>query len=39
MMLSISRPLAERKDRPSADTTPAVMVDSNPSGLPIATTS
>jgi hypothetical protein len=27
MMLSISHPLAERKDRPSADTTPAVIVD------------
>ena len=33
------RPLTERIERPSADTTPAVTVDSNPSGLPIATTS
>ncbi len=36
---SISRPVAARSDRPSADTTPAVTVDSKPSGLPIATTS
>ena len=36
---SISRPVLERSDRPSADTTPAVTVDSKPSGLPIATTS
>ena len=33
------RPLTERIERPSADTTPAVTVDSKPSGLPIATTS
>ena len=33
------RPLIERIERPSAETTPAVTVDSNPSGLPIATTS
>ena len=32
------RPLTERIERPSADTTPAVTVDSKPSGLPIATT-
>src|SRR5438105_4324050 len=36
---SMVRPLTERIERPSADTTPAVTVDSNPSGLPIATTS
>ncbi len=35
---SISRPPTERSERPSADTTPAVTVDSKPSGLPIATT-
>src|ERR1700726_498367 len=33
------RRFAERIERPSAETTPAVTVDSNPSGLPIATTS
>jgi hypothetical protein len=36
---SISRPPTERSERPSADTTPAVTVDSKPSGLPIAITS
>ncbi len=36
---SMVRPLTERIERPSADTTPAVTVDSKPSGLPIATTS
>src|SRR5476649_1283939 len=36
---SISRPEVARSERPSADTTPAVTVDSKPSGLPIATTS
>src|SRR5882757_11582721 len=35
---SMVRPLTERIDRPSAETTPAVTVDSNPKGLPIATT-
>src|SRR5258708_2297494 len=35
---SISRPDTLRSERPSADTTPAVTVDSKPSGLPIATT-
>ena len=35
---SMVRPLTERIERPSADTTPAVTVDSNPKGLPIATT-
>ena len=33
------RPETERIERPSAETTPAVTVDSKPSGLPIATTS
>ncbi len=33
------RPLTERIERPSAETTPAVTVDSKPSGLPIAITS
>ena len=36
---SISRPVCDRSERPSAETTPAVTVDSKPSGLPIATTS
>ena len=36
---SISRPLRERNERPSAEMTPAVTVDSKPSGLPMATTS
>ena len=36
---SMVRPLTERIERPSAETTPAVTVDSKPSGLPIATTS
>ena len=36
---SMVRPLAERIERPSADTTPAVTVNSKPKGLPIATTS
>ena len=36
---SMVRPLIERIERPSAETTPAVTVDSKPSGLPIATTS
>src|SRR6185437_11749199 len=36
---SINRPLRARKERPSAEMTPAVTVDSKPSGLPIATTS
>ena len=36
---SISRPERARSERPSAETTPAVTVDSKPSGLPIATTS
>ena len=36
---SISRPVRARNERPSAETTPAVTVDSKPSGLPIATTS
>ena len=35
---SMVRPLTERIERPSADTTPAVTVDSKPRGLPIATT-
>src|SRR5215831_8995616 len=35
---SISRPLEARSDRPSADTTPEVTVNSKPSGLPMATT-
>ena len=37
----VDQPAAEaaRSERPSADTTPAVTVDSKPSGLPIATTS
>ena len=39
MTSSISRPVRERSERPRADTTPAVTVDSKPSGLPIATTS
>ncbi|MGY4291276.1 hypothetical protein ACVWXO_010542 [Bradyrhizobium sp. LM2.7] len=36
---SMVRPLTERIERPSAETTPAVTVDSKPSGLPIAITS
>ena len=36
---SISRPVLARSERPSAETTPAVTVDSKPSGLPIAMTS
>ena len=36
---SISRPLRARNERPSAEMTPAVTVDSKPSGLPMATTS
>ena len=36
---SISRPVRERKLRPSAETTPVVTVDSKPSGLPMAITS
>ena len=36
MTSSMSRPLWARKDRPSAETTPAVTVDSKPNGLPIA---
>ena len=39
MTSSIVRPVLARIERPSADTTPAVTVDSKPSGLPIATTS
>ena len=39
MTSSISRPEVARSDRPSAETMPAVTVDSKPSGLPIATTS
>src|ERR1700709_2723023 len=35
---SMVRPLAERIERPSAETTPDVTVDSKPQGLPIATT-
>ena len=35
---SISRPVAARSERPSAETTPVVTVDSKPSGLPIAIT-
>src|SRR3984893_11070340 len=35
---SVVRPLTERIERPSAETTPAVTVDSKPKGLPIATT-
>ena len=35
---SISRPVRERKLRPSAETTPVVTVDSKPSGLPMAIT-
>ncbi len=33
---SIMRPVVARSVRPSADTTPAVTVDSKPSGLPMA---
>ena len=36
---SISRPVRARRERPSADTTPVVTVDSKPSGLPMAMTS
>jgi hypothetical protein len=36
---SMVRPLTERIERPSAEITPAVTVDSKPSGFPIATTS
>src|SRR5215471_5682258 len=36
---SMSRPERARSDRPSAETTPVVTVDSNPSGLPMAITS
>ena len=36
---SISRPVRARSERPSAETTPAVTVDSKPSGLPMAITS
>ena len=39
MTSSISRPLRARSERPSAETTPAVTVDSKPSGLPMAMTS
>ena len=35
----LARPSREAIDRPSADTTPAVTVPANPSGLPIAMTS
>ncbi len=35
----MSRPERARSDRPSAETTPVVTVDSNPSGLPMAITS
>src|SRR5213593_3737844 len=35
---SISRPERARSDRPSAETTPVVTVDSKPSGLPMAIT-
>src|SRR5437016_14303444 len=35
---SMVRPLTERIDRPSPDTTPAVTVDRNPTGLEIAPT-
>ncbi|MBX5463099.1 MAG: hypothetical protein IRZ28_18670 [Steroidobacteraceae bacterium] len=35
----MSRPCRLRRDRPSALTTPADTVDSNPNGLPTATTS
>src|SRR6478609_459181 len=38
MTLSIKRPDWERKDRPSALTTPDVTVHWKPKGLPIATT-
>jgi hypothetical protein len=38
MMLSIRRPDCERRERPSALTTPAVRVHWKPYGLPIATT-
>ena len=34
---SIGRPLRDASERPSAETTPAVTVESKPSGLPIAT--
>jgi hypothetical protein len=36
---SISRPVRARNERPSAEITPVVTVDSKPSGLPIATAS
>jgi hypothetical protein len=36
---SMRRPLRERSERPSAETTPVVTVDSKPSGLPMAITS
>ena len=36
---SISRPDCARSERPSAETTPVVTVDSKPSGLPMAITS
>ena len=39
MTFSISRPLLDRSERPSAETTPAVTVAWNPSGLPMAMTS
>ena len=39
MTSSISRPERARSERPSAETTPVVTVDSKPSGLPIAITS
>ena len=35
---SISRPVLERRERPSAEITPLVTVASKPSGLPMATT-
>jgi hypothetical protein len=39
MTSSISRPERDRNDRPRAETTPVVTVDSKPSGLPMAMTS
>ena len=39
MMLSMSRPVVLRSERPSALTTPADTVDSKPNGLPMAITS
>ena len=39
MKSSMSRPLTDRKERPSALTTPALTVLWNPNGMPIAITS